>query len=530
MKSTIKLTFIYFKETIMGLMGGTSKKKSRRTLPTMLLLFLLIAAALGYSLYTMGQNLKMVGAGQNILLIGFLMAVFLSLMITLNDTQGIMYRSKDYDILMSLPLSTTTIITAKYFSTYLVSLVYFSIVALPTFIVYFILQGVTVLGVLFAILSVIFMPAFSQLISCVLGWLINIIASKMRNKNFIRTLFSLITALGIALFMAFANNNMMGNLFGNGTPLWFNIIFSHIYFLFKAVTQSSFVYFISALGVSFAFIVAGIGLITLGFKRINTTLNTTKQKAKQKPIAFQKRTAFANFFKKEASTFFNSPVYCVNGVIGVIMTIVITIVTVSVYHQIKGFAGNTAIPIMAAIEVFSVAMCTGIAPTTSVSISMEGSKFQTLKALPIQYHELVLSKLCFNLVIALPITLISTIVFCSLLPVGWVLSILMIVYLILAVSSQSMLGLLFNLKYPRLHWSSETQAAKSGASMLLTMFLDIVISILPMVLFLVLMPRISSLSISIYLSVTIVVELVLTITIALLLFKRGKKLFDNIQV
>lgn len=529
MKSTIKLTAIYFKETILGLMGTGSKKKTKRMLPTMLLLFAVIAAALGYSLYTMGNTLKMVGAAQNILLIGFLMAVFLSLMITINDTQGIMYRSKDYDMLMSLPLSSATIITAKYFSTYLVSMSYFAIVALPTFVVYFVLQGVTVAGVLFGILSIVFMPAFSQLISCALGWMINLIASRMQNKNIMRTLFSLVTALGLAVFMSFANNNMMGNVFSNGTPLWFNIIFSHIYFLFVAVTNSSILYFLAAFGVSIAFMLLGIGLITLGFKRINTSLASTKIRKKQKSITFKSHSPFLNFFKKEASTFFNSPVYCVNGLIGVIMTIVITVVTVTVYNQIKSFAGSSAVPIMAAIEVFCIAMCTGIAPTTSVSISMEGSKFQTLKSLPIRTHELILSKISFNMVIALPMTLLSATIFCCLVPVGWVLPFLMIVYLILAILSQSMLGLLLNLKYPRLHWSSETQAAKNGASMLLTMFLDMIIAILPMVLFFLIMEHIS-LSVAAYLGIVIGIEAIITLTLGLLLARRGTKLFNKIQV
>lgn len=527
MKPTLKLTGIYFKEMLLNLMGS-SNKKSKSTLPLLVLLCLFIAGAIGYSLYNMASTLSMVGMAKNVLILGLLMSVFMSLMITLNDTQGTMYKSRDYDMLMSLPLRNVSIIFAKYMSTYLVSMVYYALIAIPTFIVYFIFEGVSALGIIFGLLSILFMPAFSQFISCCLGWLVNLITSRMRNKNIMRAILSLIMALGIALFMSFANSDIFNGLFSSGLPLWFQIVFSHICFLFSAVTNNSILYFLACLGVSVGFILLGVLVISIGYKRINTNLLSTRVRGKTKPIVYKEGSVFASLYKKEASTFFNSPVYCVNGLIGNIMVVVVVIISITTYNPIKDFVG--AVPLFVAIAMFGMAMCTGIAPTTSVSISMEGSKFQNLKALPIKFKDIMWSKILFNLTLALPVVIISTIVFACFVPMGWWVLVLALAYIIVTVMAQTALGLLLNLRFPRLNWTSETQAAKGGLSMFLTMILDLVISIAPMVVFIALMVNMVEVSIVLFMGIVLIISLAFAIVIFSVLITQGEKIFKKIQV
>ncbi len=528
MKQTLKLTFIYFKETLFNVMGGLSKKAGRKTLPLLFILFIFISGMIGYSLYNVGQTLKLLNMTKNLLILGLLMAVFISLMINLNDTQGTMYKSKDYDMLMSLPIRSLSIISAKYLSSYLISMLYYFIIALPTFIVFFIYNGFTVLGLIFGLLSILFMPAFSHLISCCISWIVNISTAKVKNKNVIRTIFNLILALGLAIFISFANSNVFDNMFNNGLPLWFKIILSNIYFLFTAVTLNSPLYFLACLGVNIAFMALGIVIISLGFKKINSALLSTKIKRSTKTLTYNAKKPFANLYKKEITTFFNSPVYCVNGLIGNIMTIAVTIISVTTFNQIKTF--EFALPIITIIEVFGLAMCIGIAPTTSASISMEGTKLQTLKSLPVKFKDIVLSKMALNITLSFPIVTICAVIFSAIIKSGLLLATIILVYLWLALLSQTMLGLILNLRFPRLNWTNETQATKGGMSFILTMALDIFISILPMVIYLVLIEELQKISLEVYLAIIIAFEVIITLTLIIILIKKGKKLFNNIAV
>jgi len=138
MKQTLKLTGIYFKETLFGLFGGSEKKVSKKTLPLIFLLFAVLIVGIGFNLYNMADIMNKISQVKNIIIMGLLMAVFIALMITLNDTQGTMYKSKDYDMLMSLPLKSVSIITAKYLSIYMISVLFTTAISLPTFVVYFI--------------------------------------------------------------------------------------------------------------------------------------------------------------------------------------------------------------------------------------------------------------------------------------------------------------------------------------------------------------------------------------------------------
>lgn len=531
MKKTLKLTGIYFKETLFGLFGSSGKRVNKKAVPLMFLLFAVLIAAIGFNLYNMADMMNQTSQVQNIIIMGLLMSVFIALMITLNDTQGTMYRSKDYDMLTSLPLKSISIITAKYLSIYIISVLFTTAIALPTFVVYFIFTGVTAHGIIYGLISLVFLPAFAQLICCFLGWLVSLATSKMRNKNIMRSIFSLILAVGLAVFISLANNELMGNLFINGIPLWFKIVFSNIYFLFMAVTTGNFLYFLIFIGISILFIALGVLVVSIGFKKINSSLMSTRVKVKAKPITYTTKSAYGNLLYKESQTFFNSPVYFVNGLIGYIMCFVITAITLVTANQIGGFLPREmVITIMAPMQIFCVAMCTGIAPTTSVSISMEGTRFQQLKSLPIKFKDIILSKFSLNLFFAIPSVVLSTIIFALVIKLDFVITILSLVYVSLSVISQTLLGLVLNLKFPKLNWSSETQAVKGGASMLLTMFINMIIAILPMVIYLVLNFNEIAFNLNILIGICSAVEALLAVTLILILKFKGEKMFNNIQV
>ena len=528
MKQTIKLSLIYFKEQILSAFAGFNKKAKARTIPTIILLFLVLGLAIGYSLYNFADIMNYVGNSKYIIIIGSFLGMFMSLMLTLTDTQGVMYGARDYNLLSSLPIKNITIISSKFLGAYLTTALYYLVVAIPTFVVYFIFNKVTAVAIIFGVLSLIFMPLFAQFIGSILGFLVNLVTSKMKNKNIVRTIFSLVFAISLAIFISLSGSDFLNQMFMGGIPLWFKIVFSNVYFLFTAVTTSSFVYFVYALLVSLGFGILGVVSVMLGYKKINSALMVTKIKGKSVPISYKVNNTFKDLLKKEFVTFFNSPVYCVNGLIGPIMSLVSVIIAVTTSSQ---YMFNTDIQdVFCALSVFSVAMCLGIAPTTSVSISIEGSKLQTLKSLPISFKEIVLSKCAMSLIISVPVVIINLLVFGLVLKVGFLLGILILVYLLLATLSHSILGLLLNLKFPRLNWTSETQAVKNGASMLLTMISDMLLAIVPMIGFFVWFSHSSFITLTIYMAILIAIQVLYTLAILLVLAKKGEKIYNNIQV
>lgn len=504
----------------------TSTKKSLATgLLFLILIFVLVAFSMGYSFYGMAVSLAMIGNSANILYIGLLFSTFVVIMMTVFDTQGYFYDTKDFEMLSALPIKITSIVTAKYLSSYLISFIYNLMIAIPAFVVYFMFVGVSAVGIIMAIVSLIFLPAFTQLIGSLLAWLINIITSKLKNKNIMRTVISIIFLVVIFAVVYGANSTTLLKLFVNDDVIWLNIIMPHIYLLFNAMTGLNVWFYLGFLAVAILFAAISVLIVSLSYKKINTSLNVHISTKSKKPLTFKQSSLMGSLLKKEAKTFFTSPLYCINGLMGPILCVVMTFILISIFGQYTSEYVNMFI-IMSSCMII---LCAGIAPTTAVSISFEGSKFFVLKSLPIKYNQIILSKLLFNLILNIPFVLVGEIIFWCFVPFNLVHAILMLVYTMAGLVLFATLGLLLNLKMPKLKWTSEAQAVKQGGSMVSTMFIDIFVSLLPLALA-IFIPNASQLYGSyIFMACFAGVEVLVAVAMTVVLFKHGKKLYYRIQ-
>ena len=183
-----------------------------------------------------------------------------------------------------------------------------------------------------------------------------------------------------------------------------------------------------------------------------------------------------------------------------------------------------------AIIIMSIfAMCIGMVPTTSVSISIEGSKFFTTKSLPIKYESIILSKLLFNIVLFLPFLLVAEVISWALLPFDFVVHVMVFLYLMFGLTFFASIGLLINIRMPKLNWSSETQAIKQGASTFTTMFLNLFISFIPMIVYFILSALSITVNVYLYILIFTVLMVVLNIVSFSLLFTKGREMFNKIQ-
>ena len=529
MTNTINLTKIYIKETLNRTFNLKGKKKFSSTMLIIGLMFLLIAASIGYNFYMMANSLNMFGKAQNVLLVGGVFSAFAVLMITMTDAQSYFYKTKDFEMLSSLPLKQSQIVVAKIFSSYIVTTIYSAMIMLPTFVVYFIFCKITVANVVFALISLLFVPAFSQLLSSVFAWLVNAISSKMKNKMLMRSILSVIFALGIIVLIYFANNDTLTNILAGETPLWFKIIFPYAYFLLVAMNSNSILAFLAFVGVCVLYMTATVGLIMLGYNRINKNLlvSSSKKPAKQKPLKYQQKGVVGALLGREARGFVMSPTYLMNGIMGPLLAIVLSYLMYGIASSLPYDPLITQI--FVALEVFTIPLCLGIAPTTSVSISMEGTKFLSLKSMPVKFSQLATSKIMFNILLNLPCLLIGEIGFCLLFKPGVWVSLLIIAFSLVYLFMCSGLGLIMNLRFPKLDWTTEAQAAKQGLSLLLTMFLDMALCLAPMVIFFILMQQMPNLNIILFIGISLIPVIIAAVVVYALLGAIGNNLYQKIN-
>ncbi len=529
MKNIINLTLIYFKQSLSQLFR--SKKRTTALSNTFLIIaiFIVVSFAMGYAYYGTAQQFEESGHLEYVLILGLMFAAFVVLMMTLYDAQNQYYNNKDYNLLASMPIKKWSIVSAKYLSSYLVSFVYGFMIAFPAFVVYFLLCPITVEAIIYTILAMFFLPTFTQIISAALAFVISIITFKLKNKKIVNTFLTLILTVGLIAFISVANSGLMQELFASGVPLWLKISFSHIYFLFMAITTGSFLDFFIFLVITSAFAILSVAIISLGYKKINTELNSiNKKRHNKKPLNFNQSSTYLSLIKKEAKTFFSSTSYLINSIIGPIVNIILAITmglcmrNISINTELSGY-------LFLIIYIYFSSMSLGIGVPTSASISIEGKGFYNLKSLPIKISTIFNAKLSFNIFLTMPSVIVGSVIFIILSGCSLPLAMLSLFIPLISSVTFSALGLLINLRWPKLDWTNEAQAVKQSLSLFISMLIAMFVSVLPFIIFISLAGQILSIiSIEIYLVLSLVFIVILCVLFYTLLYTYGKKLFKKI--
>lgn len=109
-----------------------------------------------------------------------------------------------------------------------------------------------------------------------------------------------------------------------------------------------------------------------------------------------------------------------------------------------------------------------------------------LDQLPVPKPAIVFSKVAVNLTITVPVTAVSWGLLVYTLRVGLTESILMLAVPVIYACYSALLGVMVNLKLPKLDWTSEVAAIKQSASVLVTMVIGVLTLAVPAVLFMLL--------------------------------------------
>lgn len=118
---------------------------------------------------------------------------------------------------------------------------------------------------------------------------------------------------------------------------------------------------------------------------------------------------------------------------------------------------------------------------TSSSISIEGKSFNLTKSLPVSPLHVLLSKLLASLVVTLPIILLCDLIFIFRFTPGPLDIIAILAFSILVPIFSGLVGLLINLKYPKMTALSDAEVVKQSASAMISVFIGMFASIVTII-------------------------------------------------
>ena len=160
-----------------------------------------------------------------------------------------------------------------------------------------------------------------------------------------------------------------------------------------------------------------------------------------------------------------------NSSIGMILLPIFAIAIVFIgYEKIATLLEIPMVMDMMKIQIVGIIVfCIVMSNTSCVSISIEGKNLWILKSLPIDEMDIFKSKILLNILLTIPISIISFLVIGIKLNFRLNTIILVMTSIVLLAIFSATLGLFINLLYPKLEFTSDVQVVKQGASVIINM-------------------------------------------------------------
>ncbi len=417
-----------------------------------------------------------------------LLAVILGAVGSVFNTYSGLYRAKDNDLLLSMPIKPGYILLVRILGVYLMSLLYTSLVFIPAMIKYWIAVKVTVLQVIFPIINLFLITLFVTVIACAFGFVVAIIANKIKNKSFI-TVISTLLFISLYYYVYFSLGEVVERI-SEHVEETANIIKTWLYPIYHLGLSSSgnvisFIVFL--LFSSVLFTICYFVLSKTFIKTVTTSIDTKVKVNNKEKIKFT--SSDRTLLNRELKHFLSSPIYMLNVGLGSIITILASIVLIikaktlyELYLQlvvelpmVKELA-----PIVVATVICMISAMNGY---TAPSISIEGKNLWILKSLPVDTYKILLAKekVHFGLS-AIPAVIITTVI-AIILKLSVLNAVFIILYSLLFICFLADFGLFFGIKKPILNWTNETVPVKQSIAVMFDIFGGWLISILVAVLY-----------------------------------------------
>ena len=509
------------------------KKRNPLVIVAFAILFVLIFISLGSAFFSYSLILGDVIGPDNWLymaLVG-MMGLILALFGSVFSSYNTLFKPKDNALLLAMPIPTGKLLAARMVSVYLMSLLFVLIGTLPGYIYSWIERAVSPTAIVLQIISLLFLALLVTALSCVLGWLVALVAGLFPNKTATTVIASLgfLTVYYIFFFrIQTAFQNIDPEATGRG-------IASYAYPMYKMGLGAtgdvvSFLIFAAICVAVFAVVYI---IIARSFIKIVTKTEKQHTKTYVEKRAHQSSASSA-LLRKEFRHLLGSATYMLNCALGCVMMPALAVFVLIKSGTVRDFIGlMSADPAMGGIMKYlplllAAAGCfsASLNDLTAPSITLESKTLWLLKSLPVDTMEIFESKKRLHEILTIiPVVILHAALCyaCGLSLKDSVMSGLMPVVFVMFIS---VLGLVVNLKLPNLGWTNEAAAVKRSGSVFLTMFgswavLIVLAAVYALLLYKTIAPEL-------FLQILIGIFLVLTIILNMWLRKRGTRVFADL--
>ncbi len=449
---------------------GNGKKKKPKVLYVGTGLFVVAMAAVAFFYcYMMGKALLLYECIE--ILPSLIMAAssLLVLMTTIFKVKGTIFGFRDYDLTMSLPVSTGKIVASRVLLLYSLNIVFVLMLMVPMMVAYGLLAAPGILFYLYGAIMIFFIPLVPILLASVLGTLVAFASARFRHSNLVSILGYMLLMVFI-LILSFTSGSSEAEIINISRTLseQVNSTYPLAQIYGQAVIQGDSKALVCFLLISLGTLVLFTYLVGKLFRKLNSLVMAGSYRRKYKMEGLSTASPLKALFRKEIKRYFASPIYVLNTGIGIVILTIGAIALFFVDPQKLGGDPQLAWMISQGGPVF-ISFCIGMSCTTMASVSIEGRSLWIGKTLPVAASTIFASKILVNLLVMAP-ALIDAILIAIALKMELMTGLILLLVVLVNALFTSQLGLIINLRFPNLNWTSETVVVKQSAATMMTLF------------------------------------------------------------
>lgn len=392
---------------------------------------------------------------------------------------ALLFNTKDDNLLFSLPIKKNTIFFIRVFKFYIFELMFNSLFLAPAMFIYAVNVLPSFSYYLISLIALLVLPIVPIALSCIVGFIITFVASKFKGKNIFQTIFTTIFLLFI-LYLSFNINGFIADIAQKASSI--SNLITKLYYPVGAYVSLVNNFNIVTL---FTYIIINIfilALILFILGKLYFKINSHSKKIlisnRNTNYTIKTNSKMKSFVKKELNRFFTTSVFFVNAGFGLILFMIICIMVSLRFDSIlESFASlspefdiNTIrsnIPLfMFGLIVFTSSMTS----ITSSMISLEGKAITLLKSLPIKPLEIVLYKVITALIIMIPCIILGDIIVFIKFKFDFISILLILLASTILPLVSELIGIIVNLKYPKVDATNDTEVVKQSLSSMISVF------------------------------------------------------------
>lgn len=387
------------------------------------------------------------------------------------STYSTLYMAKDNELLLSMPIPPSKILITRMSLVYGLGLLYSGVVWLPAIVYSWIFTSPSAPSVIFGLLLLPVIALFVTVLTCVLGWVVALIASHVKKKSFLTVVLSLIF-FSLYYFVCFRMSDFMETLVTNsgavsqGMKTWGNFFYQ-----LGRAADGGIVPMLLFTGITLALFALCFYVLSRSFTHI-VTKTPTVGKSAVKATAGKAQDVKSALFKRELKRFTASATYMLNCGLQIAILPILTVIAVikrdALQEILTAFSSMIPeiTPLLPLIVLAVVCLILAIGVISTPSISLEGKHLWILRSMPVTGREVLEAKLRLHVALNIGPAVLAVVVLGWCVAIDWQTIVFMAVFVWMYVWLTGEIGLILGLKRPNFNWTMETMPIKQSMNVM----------------------------------------------------------------